>query len=206
MKTLSLLFILFISNAIAQNKQSIIIGEDFDGMSSYKWPAQNDAKMKAAIDNDNYNIDVKVAGNSGYFTIPSKINEKGEYNIKTKISNSTTGKDEHMFGLVWGAKSKDECFIFFINTVKQTFAVYKYSAGKATALVPWTKCTAIETNGSANELSIITMNNNWYFRINSFAVKKAPNPSQAFFGNEVGIYTMGKVNIKVDEFYVSSEK
>ncbi|MBK6835328.1 MAG: hypothetical protein IPG89_14100 [Bacteroidetes bacterium] len=204
MKTLTLLFILLITTSIAQNKQSIIIGEDFDGMSSYKWPTQNDAKMKAAIDNDHYNIDVKVAGNAGYFTIPGKINEKGEYNIKTKISNSTVGKDEHMFGLVWGAKSKDECFIFFINTVKQIFSVYKYSGGKATALLPWTKCPEIKTDGSANELSIITMKSNWYFYINNKAQKKTP--MQAFAGNEIGIYTMGKVNIKVDEFYVSSEK
>lgn len=204
MKTLTLLFIIFISTAIAQNKQSIIIGEDFDGMTDYKWPAQNDAKMKASIDNDHYNIDIKVAGNAGYFAVPSKINEKGEYNIKTKISNLTAGKDEHMFGLVWGAKSKDECFIFFINTVKQTFAVYKYSAGKATALLPWTKSPEIKTDGSANELSIITMKSNWYFYINNKAQKKTP--VQAFAGNETGLYTMGKVNIKVDEFYVSSEK
>lgn len=204
MKTLTLLFILFISTAIAQNKQSIILGEDFDGMSDYKWPLQNDAKMKAAIDNDLYNIDVKVVGNAGYFTVPSKINEKGEYNIKTKISNSTAGKDEHMFGLVWGAKSKDECFIFFINTVKQIFSVYKYSGGKATALIPWTKSLEIKTDGSANELDITTMKGAWFFSINGKAQKKSP--VQAFAGNETGIYTMGKVNIKVDLFYVSSEK
>jgi len=202
MKTLTLLFILFISTTIAQNKQSIILGEDFDGMSDYKWPLQNDAKMKAAIDNDHYNIDIKVIGNSGYFAIPSKINEKGEYNIKTKISNSTAGKDEHMFGLVWGAKSKDECFIFFINTVKQIFSVYKYSGGKATALIPWTKSPEIKTDGSANDLDIITAKGAWYFYINNKAQKKSP--VQAFAGNETGIYTMGKVNIKVDLFYVSS--
>ncbi len=119
LKTFTLHLVLLISTLSVQNKQIIILGEDFDGMSSIKWPLQNDATASSNIKNDFYNIDIKDAESYGCFTTAAKINEKGDYTINTKIAAVKLTGTESLFGLVWGAKAKDENFLFLINPAKK---------------------------------------------------------------------------------------
>ena len=202
MKTLIvfLISLLSILNMSAQKKETIIIGEDFDGMTDYKWPISTAEGKSAVIKDGNYKINITEDKITGFLTIPALIDEKKDYNIKMKI-NSLTNTEKSFYGIVWGAASKKDCFLFLIDSKQGMWTVAKMTQGKYTVILPWSKCDNLKTDGKANELSIIVMDNYWYFNINNKAIKKAP--IETFMGNKIGIFSDGKVQINVDEFYVS---
>ncbi len=112
------------------------------------------------------------------------------------------GENNQGFGLVFGAKDLDNCYVFDISS-NGYFAIFKNVDEKYTKIVDWTKSKEIKPMLEVNILSVKNTSGKWHFLVNGKEVHSMP--AQKTYGFYYGFYVMGLNYVEFDYLYIKQK-
>lgn len=191
MNKLILLSIIFISfvNLNAQLKYEV----DFNSTSA-DWKANNTDVYKTSYTGNKYRIEHYAEASSYSFWKSVPIYYEKDFTIESAITQ-TDGVDNWGYGLLFGGSDANNMYAFTISSNGQ-FVIYKFDAGKYSALKGWQKTDKTLPMKSENILKISQKNKRMSFYVNNSLVwdtTALPN-----FGNNIGFTLSSKLSIEVD--------
>ena len=180
-------------------KQEIFYDNFMDNKNS--WSIVDIPKQgSTSVTNGRYYLENFQKTGSFYTYRDLDINEAEDFEIEASIEKYE-GVKTWGYGIVWGMKDPDNCYIFNIAEVGE-FNISKFTNAKHTTIVNWEKSDAINMGyGSTNKLTIKKNNAKLNFYINDHKVSEINFPG--FFGNKFGFSMNRNMKIAVDNLRIS---
>ncbi len=201
MKKLELvcIMILTIINVNAQSKKQIL-NEQFDNNSS-NWEIVNNSSEITIIKKGKYSMKVIDENNWHWFAIDTELNWDNDFFIETSIEKTKSKTKNDFLGLIWGAESNNNLYVFQISPLNKVYSVLVLKNGKWYSLVDFKKSDEIKPEKYLNKLGVKKIENNLFFLINDNIVEKIS--SQKSFGKKVGFYVSPDLTIEADNLIIN---
>ena len=191
-----------VANSNANANLPALITDDF---SNQKWGTGNFAFGDIWYADDEYHMRAKE-GKYLVMYAPSQDYKTGNATITvtTRSVDGTPAASGHGL-IVHGEKSATselEDYALLIYTGAETkYEIVKHQGGQQTALVPWTKSSAIHAGSEANELEVRARGSELTFYINGQYVDRITD-KENFKGGIAGFYTSDTAEIAFDDLEI----
>lgn len=201
MKKLELvcLIIFTIINVNAQSKKEIL-NEQFDDNTS-NWQIVNNSSEITKIKKGKYSMEVVDKNKWHWFAIDTELNWDNDFFIETSIEKTKSKTKNDFLGLIWGAESHNNLFVFQISPLKKVYSVLICKNGEWFWLVDFKKSNEIKPGKHSNKLGIKKIDDNLIFLINDNIVEKISDHKS--FGKKVGFFASPNLTIEADNLIIN---
>ena len=180
----SLFFCLPLLNLNAQQgiQTPWVINDNFTD-NSYQWLIDSTDTYETVIRENHYDLWNKSKTGATMITRGFTISEKNNYKIEADIQHST-GANNRGNGLVIASSVSGRNYYRFLISNDGEFRIDKVIDTTVTVISDWKFSDALTTG--SNNLSLINLNNHWYFNINNTQVYDCD--ANHFFGTRMGFF------------------
>src|SRR5690606_20487336 len=196
--TIFLLYGIFLSVSVF-GQQFTVLNEEFSDNSN-NWDVGKDKDENSEIRLGKYLMDNYSKTNWHWFAIETDLDSKKEFLIESSINKLNSYSNEDIYGLMWGTEDPQNCFIFVVNSINQTYTAFSIYGGTWFNLINWQKSSHINYGNTANKLGIAKIGKDLVFIINDEPVNKTP--FQEFYGKHIGFFVGPKIKVAADNLLV----
>ncbi len=191
------LLVFFSLHRVYAQNEKILLSDDFSSNNN-NWLTYTGNKVSYLLYNGKYIIE---SNDSVVYRVgvPVSLDASKSYSISAAAVH-TSGTDNYGYGLYFGAKDPNNCFIFSISA-NGYYRADEDVNGTYTELVKWTETTAIKKgNYAENILKIKKEGREWKFFVNDELLTSIP--AQEFKGTLVGFSKGNAQRIEFDNLKV----
>lgn len=196
--TIFLLYGIFLSVS-GFGQQFTVLNEEFSDNSN-NWDVGKDKDENSEIRLGKYLMDNYSKTNWHWFAIETDLDSKKEFLIESSINKLNSYSNEDIYGLMWGTEDPQNCFVFVVNSINQTYTAFSIYGGTWFNLINWQKSSHINYGNTANKLGIAKIGKDLVFIINDEPVNKTP--FQEFYGKHIGFFVGPKIKVAADNLLV----
>ncbi len=181
--------------------RKVKIFEDHFDDNTNAWFEVDDENTFKEIKNGKY-IFYKKKETGSSFTWPQtsiNIDVSGDFKIEGTMTK-LEGLDNHGYGICWGLKDIDNCYMFYISG-DGSYTISKYENAKWKKIVGWTKSVHINKFNSMNTLAVEKSGNRMKFYINGHLANELPY--ERFFSNKIAFIVCTKMKVEIDNIIVT---
>lgn len=193
------------SNLRNMNSDANLPASVADDFSEAKWGAGNYSYGDIWYDNNEYHMRAKEKSYLVMYA-PDETYNTDNANVTVNVRSVDGSPSPTGFGLiVHGERSKSdelEDYAFLIYTGENPqYEIVKHKGGEQTAMVPWSKSSAIRTGSEWNKLEIRARGAELSFYINGQYVDRITD-SENFRRGLAGLYTSDTVEVAFDDLEI----
>lgn len=167
-----------------------------------KWTSYNEDYVVTYTKPGKFYIEHLKESTTWYQYQETSINPNEDFEISTAVKQYKGANDEG-FGLIFGAKGMENCFVFDIAS-NGNFAVFKNVDDKYIAIKEWTACPKVKPMNEVNLLVLKNISGKWHFYVNGSEVYSML--AQKFLGPSIGFYVSGLNYIEYDFLHAKQKK
>ncbi len=130
-----------------------------------------------------------------YKLISRPINSEKDFEVELNV-RQLAGKKNKGYGMAWGAKDEDNCFLFLINSFG-SYAVYQKKEGVSMKLVDWTPSDQLlHLSVQPNKLVVRKTGKEYSFFLNDIWLRNIP--FQPLQGDQLGLVLTSDLRIEAE--------
>ncbi len=201
-KSLIFLFLFILTNSASSQELEQIFFEGFRN-NSFMWPTHTNPYDTVLLENNTYHIRQNKTLSEYTVWVDCGIEETKDFKIEAKINfiSATLGS----YGIIWGVKNENNYGAFVVSENGRFIVKYVNESTITPKVYKNADCSFIKkTKESSNILKIRKNNDTLSFYINHGLVFSMPFVH--FYGNGVGFYIDGDMNIAVESLSLSAQR